>query len=51
MRGSCSPGHGPNGANTYIVKPVDFEQFIVAAQRIGTYRLMLNQRSPEAIVL
>jgi two-component system response regulator len=31
------------GVNSYIVKPVDFEQFIEAAQKIGLYWLLLNQ--------
>lgn len=31
------------GVNSYIVKPVDFEQFIAAVNEIGLYWLLLNQ--------
>jgi two-component system, response regulator len=31
------------GANSYIVKPVDMEQFLLTMQNIGLYWLMLNQ--------
>lgn len=31
------------GVNSYIVKPVDFDNFIQAAREIGTYWLMLNE--------
>ena len=31
------------GANSYIVKPVDFEQFITAVSDVGYYWMMINQ--------
>jgi two-component system, response regulator len=31
------------GVNSYIVKPVDFENFVRAARELGTYWLLLNQ--------
>lgn len=33
-----------SGANSYIVKPVDFTQFADTVRQVGTYWLMLNQR-------
>lgn len=34
------------GANSYVRKPVDFDEFVEAARRLGLYWLLLNEAPP-----
>ena len=35
------------GANSYVRKPVDFDQFIESARQLGLYWLLINQPPPK----
>lgn len=36
-------------ANSYIVKPVDFDQFLEVARTLGAYWLLMNRPSPTSL--
>jgi two-component system response regulator len=36
-----------SGANSYVRKPVDFNQFVEAVRHIGLYWLLINEPPPE----
>ena len=35
-----------NGANSYVVKPVDFDEFITAVSKLGVFWALLNEPPP-----
>jgi CheY-like chemotaxis protein len=38
-----------NGANSYVQKPVDFDQFREAVRQLGLYWLVTNEAPPETV--
>ena len=38
-----------NGANSYVRKPVDFNQFVEAVRSIGLYWLLINEPPPDSV--
>jgi len=38
-----------SGANSYVVKPVDFTQFAESVRQLGIYWLVVNQLPPPAV--
>ena len=39
------------GANSYIRKPVDFNQFVAVIEQLGEYWLKLNERAPHSGII
>jgi CheY-like chemotaxis protein len=37
------------GCNSYIRKPVDYDQFVTAVQQLGVYWLLLNEPPPARV--
>jgi two-component system response regulator len=38
------------GVNSYIQKPVDFDQFRETVKNVGLYWLVINQRAPDRVI-
>ncbi len=47
---TTSKEEGDMGANSYVVKPVDFTKFVESVKQLGLYWLLLNQ-TPERTTL
>lgn len=39
------------GVNAYVVKPVDFQEFITAVKQLGVFWAVLNERPPGSVKL
>ena len=38
-----------SGANSYVVKPVDFHQFVDAVEQVGAFWAIINEPPPEGL--
>jgi DNA-binding NarL/FixJ family response regulator len=38
-----------SGANGYVVKPVDFHQFVDAVEQVGAFWAIINEPPPEGL--